>query len=336
MKALVTGGAGFLGSHLVERLVRDGEAVRVLARETSRLDYLDKQRVEIVKGDLKDEAGIKKALRGIDTVFHVAAATNGSWKEHLESTIHGTELILSLAYAEGIKRLVHISSLSIYAVEHLPHGATVRETEPYEPDLEARGYYTRAKVESEKCVFKWYQEKKLPVCILRPGIIFGPRGNVFLPNIGFAIKNKLFVIIGRGRNLLPLTYVENVVDAILAAAKEDKAIGQAYNIVDESTITQEAYLKEYLRVTETNGLRVKVPYLIPYVAAWGLEYAYRFLAPHSLPPISRYRLACACKSIYYDNSKAKIDLGWRPKIKPEEAIQKTFEWYLSSRRKAGE
>lgn len=331
-RAFVTGASGFVGSHLVEKLSREGVLVRALVRPTSRIGHLKRLDIEWVDGDLGNVEKLKEAMEGCDVVYHCAAATKGSWNDYLESTIRGTACLLQASVAVGVRRFVYISSLSVYGVAQLKDYESVTEDAPYEPHPEQRGFYTHSKIEAEKLVLRYGREQGLPITILRPGTIYGPRGKVFFPRIGYSLKNRFFVVIGRGDRLLPLVYVENVVDAIHLAGTQEEAAGQIYNIVDDEMITQEDYLKELIQRTGLKALTVHVPFGCLYMAASLLERQAALTKRKSPPLLSRYRLVCNAQNVRYDASRAKNHLRWKPTISLKEGLNRTFTWYNKERR----
>jgi nucleoside-diphosphate-sugar epimerase len=307
-------------------------AVRALVRPTSRIGQLSALAIEWTEGDLGSTEKLQRAVEGCDVVYHCAAATNGSWGDYLEGTIRGTERLLAASAAEGVKRFVYVSSLSVYGVMQLGHHAWVAEEAPIEPRPEERGDYTRAKVEAERLVLSYSQGKGLPLSIVRPGTIYGPRGKVFFPRIGYALKNKVFIIIGRGNHLLPLAYVENVADALWLAGTRQEAVGQIYNIVDDDKITQREYLNEFLRRAGLKGIVLHMPFSLMYMLASLLEAQAGMARKKPSPLLSRYRLVSATKDLRYDTSRAKKHLGWTPHVSLEEGLRRTFEWYNGQRR----
>jgi nucleoside-diphosphate-sugar epimerase len=326
MKVLVTGATGFLGSHLVSRLVQQDDEVRALARKTSKIDHLPQQGVEIVYGDLKDRTSLQRAVEGVDIVYHAGAAMSGSWEEYEESTVKGTERMLELSLDAGVKRFVHISTIAVYRVYGLEKNSIIDENCPSEETPEKVGPYARAKVEAEKRVWRFY-EKGLPVVVIRPGIIYGPRGKILFPHLGFPLKAGLFVIIGKGNHLLPLTYVDNTVDAILLVATREESVGQAYHIVDDGEITQREYLKKYMAATHSKFITLSVPFSLLLFSAILAEQLKKLKALNKSSSLSRYSLVSKWTSLRFDASKAKKELGWRPKVSLEEGLKRTFEWY---------
>jgi len=322
----VTGGTGFLGSHLVERLTQEGAHVRALIRPSSRVSHLKGLDIDWVDGDLSDCERLKQSMTGCETVYHCAAATTGSWNDYEDATVNGTERILSASTAAGARRIVYISSLSVYAAGQFADHQLVTENALIEPHPERMNYYARAKIQAEHVVLE-AQQKGLPIAILRPGIIYGPRGQIFFPTIGFALKNKLFVIIGGGNRVLPLTYVGNVVDAILLAATQDEAVGHVYNIVDDDQITQRQYVDELIKRTSDKGFSMRVPFLLLYSASFILEKQAAWTKKTTPPLLTRYRLLSGTRDLCYDTTRARNELQWKPNVSLEEGLKRTYDWY---------
>jgi nucleoside-diphosphate-sugar epimerase len=156
-------------------------------------------------------------------------------------------------------------------------------------------------------------------------VIYGPHGKVLFPHLGYFVK-KVFVLIGRGDNLLPLTYIDNTVDALLLAAQREEAIGQIYNITEGVTITQREYLDRFMGATGSRFpvLSAPMPLLLLPLA---LVERMRALGIPKLPSASRYGIVSKYKSLVYDSAKAQQALGWQPRISLEEGLRRTFDWY---------
>lgn len=331
-RVFVTGASGFVGSHLVEKLDREGQLVRALVRPTSRIGHLRHLDIEWVEGDLGSVEQLKEAVEGCDVVYHCAAATKGSWNEYLEATIKGTERLLEASVAVGVKRFVYISSLSVYGVGQLKDHELVTEDTPYEPHPEKRGHYAHSKIEAEKLVRRYALEEGLQVTILRPGTIYGPRGKVFFPRIGYSLKNRIFLVIGSGDHVLPLVYVGNVVDAMLLAGARHAAVNQTYNIVDEDRITQRQYLDQFIKRAGLKAPTLHVPFAFLYFAASLLEVKTTLTRAKRAPFLSRYRLVCGAKRFRFDTSRAKSQLQWKPTVSLQEGLDRTFQWYDNKRK----
>jgi nucleoside-diphosphate-sugar epimerase/predicted dehydrogenase len=325
----VTGASGFVGGHLVERLIDQGAEVRALIRPRSKVEHLAPLDIDWIEGDLRDSDRLANAMAGCEIVYHCAATTRGPWSDYVAGTVQGTQHVLEAARAARVKRLVYLSSLSVYPVNQFAALESITEQAPLEPHPEQRGYYTQSKVEAEKLVLADLERGGLPIAILRPGTIYGPRGKAFFPRIGYGFRNKVFIILGRGTNIMPLAYIDNVVDAICLAGSREAAAGRVYNIVDDDPITQRQYLTEFIRSTGLKAFTGRVPLTAMSMLASLLEASARFTK--RAPFLSRYRLVSATKDVRYDTSQAKAHLGWKPNVSLEEGMRRTFEWHNNKR-----
>jgi nucleoside-diphosphate-sugar epimerase len=319
MKVLITGATGFLGSRLVAALAARGHSVRALSRGgESRLPTAS---VEIVRGDMKDKDSLRRAMAGVDAVCYGAAAMKGPWREYEQTTVRGTEWLLELALGEKVKRFVHLSSITAYKTTGLERGTLIDESFPLDPNPEQRGPYPQAKIAAERHVGRSLQ-LGLPAVVIRPGIVFGPGGRMMHPNVGYFLTKKCFLLIGRGDNPLPLTYVDNTVEGIALALDNDQAVGQAYNLIDDSTVTQREWLDRY---REAFGKRFAVFSLpLPLILA-GAALASR-LRPFGIPAIDTpaYGFRSQYANVRFDAAKARRELGWRPRVGLEEGLRRMF------------
>ena len=198
MLIFITGATGFIGSHLAERLASKGHKLRCLARETSETGGLSKLNAEIVTTDMNDPAGLKKALEGVDIVYHCAAMV-GEWLSKEEAgkiNINGTKNLLDASMAAGVKRFVHVSSLAVLGMKH--HYSTPPEA-PYNMTGDI---YSDTKIESEKIVMDYHRRKGLPIVIVRPGFVFGLRDRRFLPRMLKLLDDNKFAFLGSGNNIM--------------------------------------------------------------------------------------------------------------------------------------
>ena len=181
-------------------------------------------------------------------------------------------------------------------------------------------------MEAEKLVLAELQ-RGLPIAILRPGTIYGPRGKAFFPRIGYRVRNNVFVILGRGKNVMPLAYIDNVIDAICLAGSRDTAAGHIYNIVDDDPITQREYLAEFIKSSGLKAYTGRVP--LPAMSLLASLLEAQAKVTKRGPFLSRYRLVSATKDVRYDTSHAKAHLGWKPSVPLVEGMRRTFEWHKS-------
>lgn len=321
MKVLITGATGFLGSRLVSALAARGDSVRALCRGTGKENRLQEANVDILRGDLNDRESLRRAIAGADVVCHAAAAMSGSWREYAETTVRGTEWMLELSQEAGVKRFVHISSVTVYRTGGLGKGSLIDETCPQDPDPERRGPYAHSKIAAEKQAYRYLQQG-LPVVVIRPGIIYGPGGRVMHPNVGFFLTKKLFLLVGGGDNPLPLTYVDNAVDGILLAISADKAVGQIYNLVDGDAINQKEFLDRYRAAADGRFVTLSLPLPLLIAGATMARRLNRFGISSIVT--TDYGFKAQYANIRFDAAKARRELGWQPRITMEEGLRRTF------------
>lgn len=324
---LVTGASGFLGIHLVRKLLARNFRVRVLLRaNSSHQGRLRNEDVEMVQGDLSDGAAVAKAVQGVKIIYHAGAPMNNDPFEHEQTTVVGTKNIIEAALANHVERVVYISTLAVCELNTLKDHDVVREDVPYQKNSSRMGPYTVTKIQAEKLLLEAYEKNKLPVTIVRPGIIIGPMGRVFFPHLGFKNQDTLFLMVKGGKNPLPLTYVDNTVDGILLASQEPKAVGQIYNLIDSSNITVKDYLENFKKVTGIPSRILKMPFFIPYCAFGAFELA-GAMGLMKKGKASRAQFKWKHQTVTFDSSKATAELGWKPIVPIEEGMRRTFEWY---------
>jgi nucleoside-diphosphate-sugar epimerase len=321
MKVLVTGGTGFLGRHLVRRLLQEGEEVWVLARTSRSVVHLQGLGVHCAEGDVRHWPSLRQAFQGKDVVFHCAGKVEpaGRWIDFLEVNVLGTERVIQAAVEQDVRRIVHVSSIGIYGPR--PEGTVISEADGYDPNPGARGFYTRSKIESDQMALWYAGERSAPVTVIRPGTIYGPGGRGGLVRAGVKL-GRLNVIFGGGHNLLPMTYVENVVDALVLAARSEAVCGQAYNIVDDDVVSQRMYVE---RMGQALGLQQSTVYLplpVVRVLATGADFARAALRGRRSPQGLFHRISRSLQSVRYDTSRAKKELAWQPKVSFEEALKR--------------
>jgi len=331
-KVLVTGGTGFVGGHLLDRLLSEGYQARALVRRTSDVTYLKKLSVELVEGDITDSVSVDKAMADCEMVFHCAAyvADWGPREVFIRTDVEGTRNICRSGLAHGIKRLIHISSVDVMD-PYKPHSQS-DETAPYPARF--RDPYTEGKVRSEKLVLQFAAENGLPAVIIRPAWIWGPRDRATLPRQIDALRSSTFAWPNGGNNVLGLIHVADVVEALLRAARIPKAKGQVYNISDGTKTTSRQYLT---RLAEELGMAVpKIS--IPFSAAYGLAAVMETWAGLTRsvkpPDLTRYGLTYF---IHHDWNieKAGRELGFIPKVKIEAGMAEMIDWYKNEFKKKG-
>jgi predicted dehydrogenase/nucleoside-diphosphate-sugar epimerase len=312
---LVTGASGSVGRAVVKRLLDEGERVRVFVRRPPERHSLPDD-VEVALGDLGDAAAVNRAVRGAETVIHVGAAMTGGWVDHQRSTVEGTRNVLEACLRFGVKKLVHVSSMSVVHWAGDGECQPLDESSPLEPRATERGAYTRAKVEAEKLASQYCRERCLPAIILRPGQIYG-RG---IPLVTPAVARKMgarWLVLGDGNIRLPLVYIDDVVDGVVRAAQSELRGGEVVQLIDPDTPTQNEVLH---RVFGKNAKMLRVPRPVVFTLGKLTEWAFKPLKRSS--PLAKYRLQSALAKRIFAGRNAVSLLGWTPRVGTEEGIRR--------------
>jgi nucleoside-diphosphate-sugar epimerase len=327
MKRLVTGAGGFLGRSLMERLLGLPDAdIRVLVRSPAQAERLRAMasacpaaRLEIVTGNLLSREDVARATAGVDVVYHLAASLKGSPADIFMNTVVASNHLLDTLAATP-RTIVMVSSMGVYGTAALPRDAMVDERTPLEPHPERRDVYSHAKWRQEKLFRDRAAAAGHRLVVIRPGVVYGPGGSPMSARVGLNLFGW-FLHLGGG-NRIPLTYVDNCADAIVAASEHPQALGQAFNVVDDDLPTARAYLRRYRR--EVVRLRsVRIPYSAMQLVSRGVE-SYHRRSRGQLPAVfTRYKTATLWKGTRFDNSKLKA-LGWTPRVTTEEGLARSF------------
>lgn len=318
--ALVTGAAGFLGRRLVARLREQGRTVRVLVRRAVPA-YANDPGIQTVVGDLGDPRIVDHAVRGAPTVYHVGAAMRGGPRDFEAGTLWGTRNVVEACVAHAARKLVYVSSMSVYDHAGRDPAAKMTEASAFEPHPEWRGAYTRTKLDAEHCVRDAIDNRGLPAVILRPGQIFGPGAEQVTPNGVIGLAGR-WVAVGSPAQTLPLVYIDDVVDALLLAETAAQATGGTFNIVDTAAVTQEAYLQRAQRKLGAKLKRVRVPTWIFMGLGFGVELLGKVLKREM--PLTRYRVRSLRPLANFDTRAAQERLGWTPLTGVVKGLEATF------------
>ncbi len=324
---LVTGATGLLGSHIVERLRSRELPVRVLVRPNSDRRWLETQGVEFVAGDVTDPTSLRHACEGVDVVYHAAAKVGdwGPWPEFERITIQGTQNVIDAAAAARVRRLVHISSISVYG--YYTEAATIDETWPTGFELYRWAYYSRSKLEAERRALQAHQDGKLEVAVIRPAWIYGPRDRTTIARLYHMVTAGRAKILGRGDNHLNLVYAGNVADAAIIAAVLPEANGQVFNCSNDGEITQREYFDLLAKACGAPPVRRRVPYRVAYTAGFLLECLGHLFRRRRPPFITRYAVWLMGRRSFFVTDKARRILKWRPAVSYEVGVPLTVKWY---------
>jgi nucleoside-diphosphate-sugar epimerase/predicted dehydrogenase len=320
-KVLVTGATGLIGRHLVRQLLQKGDRIRIFVRRQPPAEFMNDPNIEVFQGDLGDPLAVDRAVAGTEIVYHVGATMNGNAHDHERGTVCGTRNIVESALRHDVQRLVYISSLSCLHSVASSRGAIITEDWPIEPFPTKRGAYTQAKTEAEKIVRDAVRDRHLRAVLLRPGRVFGPGMTLVTPEVARRVGN-VFVILGDGTRELPLVYVEDVVSAIMLAAKSSKFDGSVFHIVDPAHITQNQLVRDSILKNDDKSRVIHLPVAILYGLAFGLEILSKILKRPA--PLSIYRVRSALARMQFDCSRAEDEIGWRPRVGIASGLQETM------------
>jgi nucleoside-diphosphate-sugar epimerase len=328
MKLLITGASGFLGRHLVAQAVLNGHDVRAQVRPASNIKNLgweDHPCVEIVRADLRSKADLDDIVRGVDAVISNAACKAGDFYTQFAGTVITTENLLQAMANADVKRLVSISTFSVYGFLKMRDGELLHETSPLDYNPIDRDEYAQTKLVQEELVHEFTSEHHGKVTIIRPGVIYG-QDNLWTARIGMELGPDRCLLVG-GRTILPITYVENCAQAVILSAEKDEAIGQTYNIVDDDLPTHRQYLTALNKHRTPQMKSLPMPWLVMrYLAALALGVNKMLLGRRAkVPSILRpAALHARCKPATYTNKRIKDTLGWSPKYTLEDAMKRSI------------
>lgn len=324
---MVTGATGLLGSHIAEHLVARGERVRALVRPTSDTTFLRQLGVELTIGDLNDPDSLRRALAGVDVVYHCAARVGdwGPWRVFQREVIDATANLLDACRTARVGRVLHVSSIIVYGHPYLGSGQFT-EDEPLGQNLWLWDYYCQAKVRAEELCRQYPGD----LTIVRPSWIYGPRDRTTLPRILKALDAGRVGVIGSGDNLLNIVYAGDVAEGAILAANHPQAKGQAYNLSSEGELTQQEFLDLLADELGRPRIRSRVSYSFAYWAGFVSEVIGRMIRLGRPPHLTRYAVALVGRSTRFSIAKAREQLGWQPQVSVPEGVRRTLDWYRKS------
>ncbi len=324
---LVTGGTGFIGGHVVERLVKTGHRVRCLARQTSDTQALERLDVEIAEGDLTNPASVARAAAGATYILHCGALVS-DWAtvpEIRRTNVGGTRHVMQAALQAGIKRVIHVSSTDVYG-----HPKGVREIDESQPPSRFSNWYSRTKLEAESEVRRAVSTGAVQAVVLRPATIYGPGSVNVVGEIAKAVRARNMLLIDRGRAVAGLCYIDNLVDAAALALSDEGAAGQTFNVTDGLDITWQQFVGDLARGLGSPPPRLSLPYPLAHGLGLAMEQAYRLMrtaAGLRTPPLlSRQAVDVMGRDQSFSNLRIRQRLGWEPRVSYEAGLRSTLDW----------
>jgi len=319
MKALITGASGFIGSHLAERLIEKGFDVYCLRRRISDMRWLEGLNVSYVYGDCCDRDSLNNCVRDYDYIFHLAGTIMANNEEdYYRVNETGTKNLIEAVHrhSPNVRRFVYLSSLSAFGpasdIDHLPS-----EEDPPHPV----SHYGRSKLKGEEAVMRYSSD--IPVCILRPSVVYGPRDRQFC--LFFRFIQKGFVPYW-GRGHTSFVYIKDMIDAIALSIESERAVGKIYFISDGMVYSNDRIIDEIASAIGRNVKKLRLPrLLLPVIGIFG-DGIGKITGKTTM--INRDKI----REIMYndwvcDIKKAREEIGYNPKVGIREGMKWTADWY---------
>jgi ornithine--oxo-acid transaminase len=325
---LVTGASGFIGGRLTQRLVDEGKQVRCLVRPSSDTSQLEQLGVEIAVGDLTDERSLARAVEGCDYVFHCGALVSdwATTQEITQTNVQGTRSLLEASAGASVERFVHFSSTDVYG-HPSANGAAIEEA--HTPGAFSN-WYAQSKLLAEVEVRRAEAEHSLQAVILRPATVYGPGSRDVVGEIARAIRSRQMLLVGGGRAVAGLCYVDNLIDAAVLALQHESAPGQAFNVSDGLDVTWRQFTDGLAEGLGCARVRWSVPYWAASGVGFSLEHGYRLLRRTtglSAPPLlSRQAVQVLGCNQDFSNRRARETLGWEPRVDYSTGLRETVNW----------
>jgi nucleoside-diphosphate-sugar epimerase len=303
----------------------------VLALAAEDASWLEQRGVAVHRGDVRQPETLLDAMRGVGAVVHLAGMM-GVWRsleDYRAVNVAGTENVARAALAAEVARFVHVSSWTVYGIGL---GRPADETFPLAPFPDP---YPVTKAEADRLVQRMAQQNGLPVVIIRPGTFFGPGDQLHYGRIADRLGSGRGVIVGSGRNALPIVYVTDVVQGLLLALDHERAVGQAYNISNDRPFSQRQFFEAIAGELGAKPPRLHIPYFALYAAGSAAEALARATKSRRPPLLTRLGVNLFGTDNRHAIDKARSELGYTPKVPLAEGVKLAAEWYRSKATPAG-
>jgi nucleoside-diphosphate-sugar epimerase len=319
--AFVTGGSGFIGGALIERLRADGTAVRALARSEASAAKVEALGAEAVRGDLDDPGSMSAGAAGCEVAFHLAAHLGewGRWADFERANVLGTRNALAACADAGVRRFVHCGTeAALMAGEPLVH---VDESAPLRPD--SRAPYPATKAKAELAVREANREG-FETVVLRPRFVWGKDDTTLLPGMLEAVESGKWAWIGGGENVTDTAHIGNVVQGLVLAAEKGHP-GEAYFVTDGEPVVFREFVTALLRTQGVDAPDRNLPGWVATPLARLAETAWKLMPLSGEPPMTRFRAWILTQECTIDISKATRELGYEPIVSHEQGLAEMRE-----------
>lgn len=335
-RALVTGATGLVGSHIVERLHREGWDVRALIRTPSATEWFAEHGTDVVAGNVLDGESFAKAAKGCDVIFHTAAAITptGGWEDYRSLNLDGTQNAIDAAKGASA-RLMHVSSVAVYGPGHRYRSGGLTTEDTSLEALPDDQYYARSKRDSEQMVMAAHRKGDIWATAIRPDVVYGRRDRQFIPRIARMLNFRIAPLVGGGKSTLPIINAENVADAAFLAATSDVAGGRVYNVANERPVTVREFFQLAAQGLDRRIISAPIPIPIARVLLGVVVRTIGILAGRGLAAMSSSTLNFLSRDNPFSSERARVELKWEPPVDPRAGIPDAFRWWQEAAKQKG-
>jgi nucleoside-diphosphate-sugar epimerase len=319
---LITGAAGFIGGEMALRLAGAGRPIAALDLPGRSTEHLKHPGIRILEGDVtvRDDCDRALAAARPTAVVHCAAAMGGATprEEFMRVNLGGSRTLAAAAAAASVRRFVFISSVTV-------HGLPPREEIDEEAEIRSIGLpYADSKIATETALLGFHERGEIALTILRPADVYGPRSGEWVVKLVEALRARKMILIGGGRGLINITYVDNLTDAVIACLGEDRSIGSAYMITDGNPVTWRTYLRDLSSAAGAPEPKLSIPEAIAWPLVHGMEALFPMIGRK--PPLGKMGLRLITSRSAYSIERARKELDWTPAVDYEEGMRRVAAW----------
>ena len=298
----------------------------MLVHPSDPIERLELANVEIHRGDVADPIALERAVNEVECVLHCAARI-GPWgpsAEYERTNVHGLETLVRTAVAAGVKRIVHVSSITVHGNDL--HGAGDESA----PLREEPNPYSRSKVAGERLLARMISEEGAPVTVIRPGWIYGPRDNSSFARLARRIEQRKMMMVGSGGNHVPLIYVRDAARGVLLASRVEEAEGRCYVLVNDEPVTQREFVTAIAEELGAPPPTREIPYKPAVWIGAVAEHVGHIARRRQPPPVMRYGMQLLGGENRFSIARARAELGFAPLVDLAEGVRRSVEWYRAA------
>ncbi len=324
MKTLITGATGFIGSNLIVKLKQQGRDIYATAKDEMNIELLRSHNVEVLIRDLCSDEGIVELLNDVQYIYHLAGITRANKiEDYYKGNYLATKKIIDCCknHCKNLKRFVYVSSIT--AVGPSKNGIVMDENSPYNPV----SHYGKSKMMGELEVIR--ASNKLPVTVLRPGSVYGPRERDLFEYFKL-IRLGIKPIIGFRKKKLNLIYCDDLVNALITAGEHEKSVNEIYFVGSEKSYSNQQIGDAIARASRKSTCSLMIPHAAIYTIGAIEELAGKITGKQIFFNLQKAREAVQ-RVWDFSVQKIKVDLGFTPKLSLAEGIAKTYEWYVENK-----